>query len=112
MQISVSSRRTGDVLTVRVAGDVDLATAPTVQNAILDAIAVDGVSEVLVDLSGVEFLDSSGVALLLKGRRAADQRAVGFRVIEAHGIPRQVLEMTGVWTHLVDDSGPTRPAAP
>src|SRR5436189_4254606 len=64
VQISVSSQRTGDVLTVRVVGDVDLATAPTVANAILDAIAVDGVREVHVDLSGVEFLDSSGVALL------------------------------------------------
>jgi anti-sigma B factor antagonist len=110
VQISVSSQRTGDVLTVRIAGDVDLATARTVENAILDAIAVDGVREVRVDLSQVEFLDSSGVALLLKGRRAADERPVRFRVTDVHGIPRQILELTGVWTHLLGDSGTPRPA--
>ena len=106
MQISVSSQRSGNVLTVRVVGDVDLATSWTVENAILDAIAVDGVTAVRVDLSGVEFLDSSGVALLLKGRRAADERGVAFRVTDAHGIPRQVLEMTGVWPHLIGDPDP------
>jgi len=105
MQISVSSERTGDVITVRVAGDVDLATSLTVENAVLDAVAVDGVTAVQVDLSRVEFLDSSGVALLLKGRRAADRRGIAFRVTDAHGIPRQILELTGVWPHLVGESG-------
>ena len=41
---------------------------------------------VQVDLSGVRFLDSSGIALLLRGRRDADERAVGYRVTGAHGI--------------------------
>jgi anti-sigma B factor antagonist len=108
--ISVSGHRDGSILTVVVAGEVDLATSPTVDRAIADAIATDGVTVVRVDLSGVEFLDSSGIALLLKGRRGADERGIGFQVTGAHGIVQQVLEMTGVWAHLSGD--PSQPTTP
>jgi anti-anti-sigma factor len=100
MQVSVSSHRQGSVLTVVVTGEVDLSTNFAVENAITDAIAEDGVTEVEVDLSAVRFLDSSGIRLLLKGRRGADERGVAYRVTSAQGIARQVLEMTGVWAHL------------
>jgi anti-anti-sigma factor len=64
-----------------------------------------------VDLSKVDFLDSSGVSLLLRGRRQADEHGVAYQVIGAQGIARQVLEMTGVWDHLCepDDSQPVAP---
>jgi anti-anti-sigma factor len=104
VQVSVSVDRDGDVLTVAVSGDVDLATGPVVDRAITEALATDGVSAVRVDLSAVEFLDSTGVALLLRGRRRADERGLGYLVTGADGIPRQVLELTGVWTHLCGDS--------
>jgi anti-anti-sigma factor len=60
-----------------------------------------------VDLSAVRFLDSSGIRLLLIGRRAADERGVAYRVTGAQGIARQVLEMTGVWAHLSGGSAPS-----
>ncbi len=109
MELSVSSERTGDVLTVTVSGEVDLSTGPAVDQAISDAVSADGVRAVHVDLTGVGFLDSSGIALLLKGRRDADERGVAYRVVGAHGITQQVLEMTGVWLHLT--GGSTEPAS-
>jgi anti-sigma B factor antagonist len=111
VEVSVSSQGRDGVLTVAVSGEIDLATGPDVERAIAVAIGSDGVSEVRVDLSGVEFLDSSGVALLLKGRRAADERGVGFRVSGAHGITLQVLELTGVWAYLSGENLPDQPAA-
>ena len=105
MQVSVTSDRSGGVLTVAVSGEVDLASAPDVEQAIADALRTDGVTTVQVDLSGVRFLDSSGIALLLRGRRDADERAVGYRVTGVRGIAKQVLELTGVLAHL--SSGPT-----
>jgi anti-anti-sigma factor len=111
VEVSVSSQGRDGVLTVAVSGEIDLATGPDVERAIAVAIGSDGVSEVRVDLSGVEFLDSSGVALLLKGRRGADERGIGFRVSGARGITLQVLELTGVWAYLTGESLPDRPAA-
>lgn len=105
----MSSQRRGSVLTVAVAGEVDLATCPTVEDAINDAIAGDGVTSVQVDLSEVTFLDSSGIALLLRGRRNADGRGVAYRVTGARGITQEVLVITGVWAHLSGDTGNRQP---
>lgn len=103
--VSVSSERDGGVLIVAVSGDVDLATGPAVWDAIGDALAAEGAEAVRVDLSGVRFLDSSGIALLLRGRREADERGVDFRVVGARGVALQVLEVTGVLAHLSGESG-------
>jgi anti-sigma B factor antagonist len=105
--VSVSRRRDGDVLTLAVSGEVDLATSPLVDEAITEAVASSGISAVEVDLSGVGFLDSSCIALLLKGRRSADAQGVAYRVTGAQGIPLDVLQITGVWEHLSGDTGST-----
>jgi anti-sigma B factor antagonist len=106
VQPAVSSSRVGDIMTVMVSGDVDLATSAAVETAVIAAVAADGVTAVTVDLSGVDFLDSSGIALLLKGRRSADERGVGFRVTGAHGPAERILEMTGVLAHLSGEPDP------
>lgn len=111
MHVSVSNQRDGDAVTVAVFGDVDLSAAPAVADAIDEALAADGVKRTEVDLSGVVFLDSSGITLLLRGRRRADDLGIGFQVVGAQGIVRQVLEITGVWDHLCapDGGGPAAP---
>jgi anti-sigma B factor antagonist len=105
MSVSVSTRSDGDAATVVVAGDVDLASAPSVDAAIEAAIGTAGPMGVVVDLSQVTFLDSSGISALLRGRRLADEGAVAYRVIGAQGLVLTVLEMTGVWPHLSRQDG-------
>jgi hypothetical protein len=83
VQIGVSTERSGGLLTVAVAGDIDVATAPALDAAIVE-----------------------GIAALLRGRRAADARGVAYRVAGAHGMARQVLELTGVWAHLSGEPEP------
>jgi len=112
VRMSVSNQRSGSLMTVAVSGEVDLSTGADLENAITGAVHAEGVTEVLIDLSAVDFLDSSGIALLLRGRRAADARGVAYRVVDAHGITRQVLEITGVWAHLVGDPGHNQPTTP
>ena len=98
--MSISVHRSADVAVIMVAGDVDLSTAPLLEDQISDVIAGGGLSLVEVDLAQVPFLDSSGIAVLLNGRRRADEHGVSYRVVRANGIPRTVLEITGVWEHL------------
>lgn len=109
MGVSVSSHRQGSVLTVVVGGEVDLATCPEVDDEIRQAIDTEGVESVQVDLSEVTFLDSSGIALLLRGRRRAEERGVAYQVTGAHGITQEVLEITGVWAHLSGTTGNRQP---
>jgi anti-sigma B factor antagonist len=100
MELTISSHQQDGVLTIAVAGDLDLLTCPTLDTAILQALSTAGVTAVRVDLSSVEFLDSSAIALLLKGHRAAHERGIGYQVTGAQGVTRVVLEVTGVWEHL------------
>ena len=74
-----------------VSGEIDMATAPQLAAA-LDACDV---LEVRVDLSGVTFIDSSGIAALLRAHRS--QLATGHRLFVkgAHGPVSRVLEITG-----------------
>src|SRR5690348_3357259 len=106
MEASVSSHRQGATLTLTVAGEIDRSAGPAVRSALNEAVATEGVTAVEVDLSGVSFLDSSGIAMLLHGRRSADEHSVAYRVTGARGIAREVLELTGVWAHLSGEPDP------
>ncbi|TDD13614.1 anti-sigma factor antagonist [Nonomuraea diastatica] len=55
---------TGDCAAVRVVGEIDVFTAPRMREQVLDLVA-KGVVHVVVDLSGVEFLDSTGLGVLV-----------------------------------------------
>jgi anti-anti-sigma factor len=104
MDVSASVHRDGSEATVMVSGEIDVASRQLLDDAISGAVAGDGTESVVVDLSAVKFLDSSGIAALLKGRRVADERGVAYRVTGAHDIVQRVLEMTGVWEHLTGAS--------
>ncbi len=62
--LAISSRRQGSVHTLSLAGELDLATAGAVEEALAHAEATDAKS-IVVDLSAVSFIDSTGVRLVL-----------------------------------------------
>ncbi len=63
---------------VSVMGDVDLATAPKLEERLLDATQ-DATGGVIVDLTACSFLDSSGLTALLatRGRLEGSNRSLG-----------------------------------
>jgi anti-anti-sigma factor len=64
---------------------------------------------VVVDLTGVTFLDSSGIRALLTVRRIADEHGAALTVTGAHGIVRRVLTLTGLLGLLTDDETDSSP---
>src|SRR5437867_2307042 len=64
VELKVSTSSQAGHAVVAVSGEVDLYTAPRLQ-AELAALVRDGSSRVVVDLSGVEFCDSTGMNVLL-----------------------------------------------
>ena len=61
--MSVSVEQGSSFAVVRLRGELDASTAPTAEDAIDGASAVNG--EVVLDLASVFFLDSVGLALLI-----------------------------------------------
>jgi anti-anti-sigma factor len=88
---------------VRLVGDIDLATRAEMESAIAAAAEMPGVAAVVVDLAAVDFLDSSGIGGLVRGRRLADAAGIAYRIQGATGIVYQALDLTGVWAYLSGD---------
>lgn len=64
MELSVTSREHGDLTIVEVAGEVDVYTAAVLREKLADVIDDDH-ADVVVDLTGVGFLDSTGLGVLV-----------------------------------------------
>ena len=86
----------GDPGTLTVAGELDIATAPALREALLNALRDEGPAGLVVDVSGVTFVDSTGLAVLLMGSRrfAADERT--FLLRKPSAALSRVMDLTGV----------------
>lgn len=76
-------------------GELDLASAPQVRQEGIRILA-GGSRQVVLDLAGVDFMDSMGVAVLVGLRRRLTAAGGTVRVARAGPQPRRVLELTGL----------------
>ena len=83
------------------AGDVDLASAPALVDAVLSRLGEQ--RRVELDLSDVTFLDSSGVHALMRLARAGDGTAAVTICPDLRPQVRKVLEVSGVMPMLPFD---------
>ncbi|MFI6476098.1 MULTISPECIES: STAS domain-containing protein [unclassified Streptomyces] len=68
MALRVDEAEQGTWTVLRVSGELDLVTAPRLRRQVHEAVA-EGRRDVVLDLSGVQFCDSSGVGVLIAARR-------------------------------------------
>lgn len=73
-------------------GELDIATAPRMIAALNEALA-DMCAPLVVDLSDVVFMDSTGLALLMNARRRAIRRKQGFAIVCPGGPLARVFEI-------------------
>lgn len=95
MQVIVGTRTEGDWTVVEVAGELDLHTSPSMREHVLGIIEGGG-TRVALDLTRVEFMDSSSLGSLvtcLKRIRERDGRLV---LVGVGGTPMKVLTLTGL----------------
>ena len=97
---AVEVRRRGGETVVAPSGELDLASAPAVRDALAGALA-DGAGAVVVDLSRVTFLDSTGLAALLNAARRLRRAGRSFAVVGARELVRDVIRLA----HLEADLG-------
>jgi anti-sigma B factor antagonist len=77
------------VAVLRLAGDVDVSQSLAVRDAV--GAAIETGTPVVVDLSGVRFIDSSGIGILVTAHRRAPE---AFAVAGAVEAVRRALELT------------------
>ena len=76
---------------VELAGEVDLESSPEARRVLLEAVASGG--PLFVDLSGVAYIDSSGVASLVEAFQAARSRGTRFGLVAVSPAAMRVLRL-------------------
>ena len=82
----------------RLSGEIDFTSAGAVQSALLGMILPGG-GTMIVDLSQVTFLDSSGVGVLVQAHRVATERDTRLLLVASEPV-RKLLRLTGLDTVL------------
>jgi anti-anti-sigma factor len=85
----------GAVALIAFDGELELTTAERAGAQLL-ALLEAGAREILVDLSGITFLDSAGVRTLMEVAKTARERGGRLYVFRAQGQARRVIEHTRV----------------
>jgi anti-sigma B factor antagonist len=94
--------RETDVVTIHLAGEVDLAAAPKVESAIDEALAGE-TSDIVIDVDGVTFLDSTGLRVLVAAHARCAGEGKSLTLFNPSVSVSRILEITGLGQTLLAD---------
>ena len=83
-------------MTALLSGEIDHHGARTIMDGLDRAIGENLPLRLTLDLSGVTFMDSSGIAVLIRAKRRMDQLGGSVRAISIPTQPRRVLDAAGL----------------
>ena len=85
--------KNGTVLTVKPEGRLDAATSPTLQEDVLQRL--DGVREIVMDFSKVEYISSAGLRMLAVFEREMEDSGGSLRLIHVNKNIIEIFELVG-----------------
>lgn len=96
MSISIEKSTQGSAVTLAVTGEVDVSNASELR-AQADAVLADGFTgELVVDLSGVPYIDSTGIGVLVGAAHRAQEAGASLAVANPQKNVERVLGLLGV----------------
>jgi anti-sigma B factor antagonist len=95
VDLGLSTRVAGDNLVIAVSGELDVFTAPTLDDLLAESIEA-GSTNLIVDLTEVTFLDSTGLGSMVKGLKRARERGGSLRVVASSDRIVKVFKITGL----------------
>ena len=112
ISLAVERSRVDGYELLSVEGELDIATAPRMIAALSEAFA-ELSTPLVVDLSSVDFMDSTGLALLMNAYRRVRRRGQGFAIVCPGGPISRVFEIADMVEslHVCPDRASARIAA-
>jgi anti-anti-sigma factor len=93
--LSVQVRDDHHAVVIGVSGELDLASSPALENE-LERGAASGAPLVIVDLRQLEFMDSTGLSVLVRAHQRATESGQRFGVVKGPQQVQRLLSLTGV----------------
>ncbi len=93
-----TDRRAEDLL-VRLFGDFDLAAFEEV-DGMLGSVQLNGSKSVIVDLRGLQFIDSTGIRALIRAHKRAETAGRQFCIVRGSEQIQRIFELTGLQDRL------------
>ena len=95
-----------DGVRVALSGELDLATASSVEEQLVELDGTDSPSRLVLDIRGLSFIDSTGLSLLINADNRARKAGRRVTIVSGNGAPRRILATTGLLARLdvVEDS--------
>jgi anti-sigma B factor antagonist len=101
--------RYGPVQTLYASGELDIASGPVLEHAVVQAVEGQG-GEFHLDLGGLTFMDSSGAKALLSAHDRVESLGRRLVIVSPSGPVRRVLALMGL-EQLLDVRAPAEPAS-
>ena len=95
--IGVSSE--GERVVLRLDGELDLASVPTLEHAV-EGATLDDTAELVLDLRGLEFIDSTGLRAILLQDKRSTERGQTFALVRGPEQVQRLMNMTHLDEHL------------
>jgi|SRR6185437_4965754 len=93
--LSIEDVVAGGRLTLRLAGELDLASAGTLFDTVLTGSG-DSLSAITLDLRGLDFIDAGGLHAILGVRALCNERGYVFSLIPGEQHVHRLFELTGL----------------
>jgi anti-sigma B factor antagonist len=98
-QLRIEVRHETDRVILGLAGELDIASAPRLQEAI-ESVGVDPSATVVLDLQQLRFIDSTGLRVILSARARSQEHGKELAVTPGSQQVQRLLSVTGVSEHL------------
>jgi anti-sigma B factor antagonist len=95
MSLTVQTEQRGDMVVVSVACELDMATAPQLQDQISDLLE-KGRSRLVFDLAGLSFCDSTGLSVFVRAKNSTDDARGMVRLAAPQRGVLRILEVSGL----------------
>ncbi len=93
--LNLESKEEGETHVLALTGELSLAEAPQLESR-LEEVMVAAPTTIVVDLAGVEFIDSTGLSVLVRAQQQAGERQIRFGVVNPPPQATRLLSLTGL----------------
>jgi len=95
MDLDLETGRHGDASVLTLRGEIDVYTAPRLRQAIIDLVEA-GERDIIVDMAKVDFLDSTGLGVLVGGLKRLKSAEGRLSIVATEDKILKIFEITGL----------------